>query len=326
MAIFHKIWALLPGMDDAAKLRFAIVAAGGLGVAWGLVRWLRKEDLGTTTKTILKTQRTVEERAAEERRELRELVLQLSARVEARLAALAPLSPEFGMGVMETPDAIMEDLSAAVQRLAGQGQGAVLEQLAAGDDGAAAAALASMRAEVSKTRVAVSKEEAELAREQGALAFLNDTHEAVRLYAEACKLDPDNPDGWNRLGSLNIQAGDLDGANRCFERVMVQGNSVADQEALACAACNLSKVHLMRGGLDAAQAMQERALALYGRMDHKEGMAGAYGILGKVAEERRDKAVACAMWAKALELFRQVGMKQQIEEVEAWMRKAGCAG
>ncbi len=60
-------------------------------------------------------------------------------------------------------------------------------------------------------------------------------------------------------------------------------------------------------------------------MDHKEGMAGAYGILGKVAEQRQDKAVACAMWAKALELFRQVGMKQQIEEVQAWMRKAGCA-
>ncbi len=54
-------------------------------------------------------------------------------------------------------------------------------------------------------------------------------------------------------------------------------------------------------------------------------MAGAYGILGKVAEQRQDKAVACAMWAKALELFRQVGMKQQIEEVQAWMRKAGCA-
>ncbi len=257
MDIFYQIWALLPGLDDAAKLRLMIVAAGGLGVAWGVVRWLRKEDLGTTAKTILKTQRTVEERAAEERRELRELVLQFSATVEARPAALPRLSPEFGMGVKETPHAITDDLSAAVHRLAARGDAIALEQLAAGDDRAAAAALASMRAEVSKTRVAVWKEEAELAREQGALAYLNDTREAVGLYAEACELDPDNADGWNRLGSLNIQAGDLDGAKRCFERVMVLDNSIADQEALACAACNLSKVHLMRGGLDVAQAMQE---------------------------------------------------------------------
>ncbi len=32
------------------------------------------------------------------------------------------------------------------------------------------------------------------------------------------------------------------------------------------------------------------------------------------------------MWRRALELFRQAGAKPQIEEVEGWMRKAGCAG
>jgi tetratricopeptide (TPR) repeat protein len=323
MNIFYGIWALLPGTDDASKLRFLIVAAGGLGVAWGLVRWLRKEDLGTTTKTILKTQRTADERAGEERRELRELVLQLSVRVDARLAELSPLSPESGMADAAA-DSIMKDLTSAVHRLAAQGGEPIIEQLTAGNGRAAMTALAQMRAGLSKTRVAAAKEEARLAREQGALAFLDDTHEAIRHYKEACELDPDDAQGWNGLGALQLAAGDLDGARRCFGRVMELEIDRVGQEAFAHAACNLGKVHLMQGGLEAAEAMQEQALALFSTLEHKEGMADSYGMLGKVAERRQDKAGACGLWAIALDLFRQVGMKPQIEEVETWMREAGC--
>jgi tetratricopeptide (TPR) repeat protein len=186
-------------------------------------------------------------------------------------------------------------------------------------------ALAGMRAALSKTRAATVKEEAALAREQGAFAFLDNADEAIRHYAEACELDPDNAEGWNRLAALKLQAGDLDGAQRCLERAMAAEASSTAQAALAHAARNLGKIHLVQGRLDEAEAINEKALALCSAMDHKEGMADAYGTFGKLAEERRDKASACAMWAKALDLFRQVGTRAQIEEVEGWMRKAGCA-
>jgi Flp pilus assembly protein TadD len=323
MNILYGVWALFPGTDDASKLRFLIVAAGGLGVAWGLVRWLRKEDLGTTTKTILKTQRTADERAADERRELRELVLQLSVRVDARLAELSPPSPDPGMG-HAAADIIMKDLTSAVHRLAAQDREPIIGQLTAGAGRAAMTVLAQMRAGLSKTRVAAAKEEARLAREQGALAFLDDTHEAIRHYKEACELDPDDEQCWNGLGALQFAAGDLDGARRCFGRVMELEIDSVGQEAFAYAACNLGKIHFMQGGLEAAEALQEQALALFTAVEHKAGMAASYGMLGKVADRRQDKAGACGLWANALDLFRQIGMKPQIEEVETWMREAGC--
>src|SRR5271165_655682 len=127
---FQLFWSMIPGADETAKLRFLVVAASGAGVAWGLVRWLRKEDLGTTAKTILKTQASAESQAAAERMELRELVLMLSSRVEARLAALPG---EAGMGLKGAMGAIMQDLKAAVERLAAGGHEDALLKLQAGE-------------------------------------------------------------------------------------------------------------------------------------------------------------------------------------------------
>jgi Flp pilus assembly protein TadD len=45
-------------------------------------------------------------------------------------------------------------------------------------------------------------------RELGAIAFLNDTGEAMRAYAKAAELDPDDPEGWNQLGLVQLRSGD----------------------------------------------------------------------------------------------------------------------
>ncbi len=284
MDFLYSIWALIPGADDAAKLRSAaalVGIAGGVALIWGLVRWLRKEDLGTTTKTILKTQKSADERAAEERRELRELVLQLSVRVDARLTSLPAIAGAEMRG--EGAEALMKDLSAAIQRLAADGKEAALASLAAGDERAAMTALAEMRAEIRKNRAAAAGEEAALVREQGALAFLNDTAAAMQHYAEACELDPSQADSWNRLGFLNSRDGDLDAAKSCYEHVMAMGHAAASTQ-----------------------------------------VAAATGNLGNIYKRQGDMDAACENWRKALELFRQVGMQPQIEQVEGWMRDAGC--
>lgn len=257
METFLHLWALIPGADDAAKLRFAIAGAAGLGVVWGLVRWLRKEDLGTTTKTILKTQATAEERAAQERHELRDLVLQLAARVEARLSEM---QGEAGLEVAEVSGGIMQDLRAAVQHLADEGNADALGKLAAGDIGPAMDAFAKMRAVSAQTRDIAKREEAALAREQGAIALLKDADTAMRHYEAACELDPDNASGWNRLGALYLSAGNGAGAQRAYERAATPG---AEPETMGDAMSHLGLLAGRRGDRAVACAMWRQALDLF---------------------------------------------------------------
>jgi tetratricopeptide (TPR) repeat protein len=272
------LWSLVPGADDAAKLRFVIASAGSLGLVWGVVRWLRKEDLGTTTKTILKTQASAEQHAAAERMELRELVLMLSARIEARFASLPG---EAGMSGMA---AITRDLQTAVERLAADGQEKALQQLAMGNGEAAMDVFSRMKA-ANLNKPASEKDEAALARQLGAIALLADENEAMRNYALACALDPDDAEGWTRLGALKTGAGDADGAHRCYTRAMELGKSANRMEIAG------------------------------------EAMSG----LGFLANQQGSRAEACEKWKNALEIFRQIGMEAQVAQVESWMREAGCA-
>jgi tetratricopeptide (TPR) repeat protein len=283
MDVLTHIWELIPGVDDAAKLRFVVVAAGGLGAVWGLVRWLRKEDLGTTAKSILKTQAGVVERAnenADRLRHLEDLFAGLQSTLEARLGALPNAPAMQGMAV----EGIASDLRAAIVRLGIQGHSAALSDLAAGNGSAAEAAFDSMRAAISRSREEAAKEEAALAREQGAIALLTDSGDAMRHYAAACKADPEEPSNWQRLGHLEMGAGNL----------------------------------------AIAKEMYSKALALSLKDNSTEGMAFGYATLGKLAEMRQDMTEACGTWRSALMLFRQVGMTSQIEQVEGWMRDAGC--
>jgi len=60
---------------------------------------------------------------------------------------------------------------------------------------------------------------AEAARHRGALAFLHDTDKAIAAYRRATELDPENADGWNRLGQLLYRTGALDDAETAYRKV-----------------------------------------------------------------------------------------------------------
>jgi len=275
MDIFHTILALFPGANDAAKLRFLIVAAASLGAVWALVRWLGGQKPGAASKTAL-------EAHAAEPVDVPQLLQQLSARLEALLAAMPG---EAGIGLAGAKSAIVKDLTAAVQRLAGTGDEAALASLAAGDCGPAMAALAKIRTASLQSEAAAEAEEAALAREQGAIALFADPDDALRLYASACVLDPDNAGGWYRLGELKLHAGDSEGARRCYAQAVSLSNAAADPEA----------------------------------------MGTALSYLGLLSKREGNRAEACALWREALDVFRAEGMTAQIAELEGWMREAGCA-
>ncbi|KKK73245.1 hypothetical protein LCGC14_2895770, partial [marine sediment metagenome] len=109
---------------------------------------------------------------------------------------------------------------------------------------------------------AALKEAASAARHIGALAFLHDTDKALAAYREAVDLDPDNADGWNRLGYLLRRTGDLDNAEQACRRVLALGNRVDNQELLAVATGNLGILYSTRGDLDRAEEMYGKSLAL----------------------------------------------------------------
>ncbi|MGO9170920.1 MAG: tetratricopeptide repeat protein [Rhodomicrobium sp.] len=280
MDIFHNILTLFPGANDAAKLRFLIVAAAGVGLLWGLARWLGREKSGATSKTALDAQ-APGGRAAAEPVDVPQLLLNLSSKLEALLAAM----PGEAIGLPGAKSAIVKDLTAAVHRLAGNRDETALASLAAGDYGPAMAALAKIRMASLQSEAAAEADEAALAREQGAIALFADSDDALRLYASACVLDPDNAGGWYRLGELKLHAGDPEGARRCYAQAVSLSNAAADPEA----------------------------------------MGTALGYLGLLSKREGNRAEACALWREALDVFRANGMTAQIEELEGWMREAGCA-
>lgn len=199
-------------------------------------------------------------------------------------------------------------------------------------------------------------EDAAAARHLGALTFLNDSQRAVAAYRRAVDLEPSNPDGWNQLGTLLLQTGDLDGAYAACQTVMALGHPAADQAVMAVAIgnlglifrrrgdleraeeqfrislafhaatgrregmarqyLNLGQVSQTRGELERAEGFYQKALKVDEGLGRFEGMAGAYGNLGMVRKLRGDIPGACSHWSRARDLYATMGMPHMVRLVE----------
>jgi protein O-GlcNAc transferase len=265
------------------------VLAGGAALA--LYKWRKGpgEDAPVTTTDIEKLKR--------------DILAQLAAKERAGEGAAAT-------GAGPGGDGLAKDLSAAIGTLAKAGKTQALELLEQGDRSAADAALAAKIAELEAARGKAASGEAALYRQRGALAFLSDTAEAMRHYAKAAELDPDDPDGWNNLGHLQDRVGALDAAIASYGKVLALGNSVADKAVIAAATGNLGNVYETRGNLARAEEMYRKALALYEELGRKQGMAVAFGNLGNVYLTRGHLAQAETMYRKALALDEELGDKE----------------
>jgi tetratricopeptide (TPR) repeat protein len=151
---------------------------------------------------------------------------------------------------------------------------------------------------------------------KGNLLFLHDTQGAMGAYARAAELDPDDPEGWNKLGQLQLRIGELDAAIKSFERVLALGGSLSDQALIATATGNLGLIHLTHDDLDQAEAMFRKSLAIHKQLGRKEGMATDYGNLGLIYFKRNDLEQAEALHKKSLaieeeQLGRKEGMARQ---------------
>ena len=155
-----------------------------------------------------------------------------------------------------------------------------------------------------------NKQAAEAWRHIGALAFLHDTEKALRAYAKSTELDPDDPDGWNQLGHLQMRVGNLDAAEKSFKKVLSLGNRSIDKAVIAAATGNLGLIHRTRGDLDTAEEMHLKSLEIETELGCKEGMASVYGNLGLIHRTRDDLDTAEEMHRKALEINQDLGRKE----------------
>ena len=205
-------------------------------------------------------------------------------------------------------------LTEAVQALAKKqdtpGVQEALAALAEGQTQAAKAIFAKNVEAKSAEGAAADREAAEAARHLGALAFLDNTEEALHWYRRAVELDPANADGWNRLGHLYYRTGQLDQAEAAFQKVVTLGEANDDLGAIAAGTGNLGLIYETRGEIDRAEEMYKKALAIEEKLGHQEGMAIAYGNLGLIYETRGEIDRAEEMHKKALAIDEKLGRQE----------------
>jgi tetratricopeptide (TPR) repeat protein len=300
MGFLQPIWDCVPGESLGDKLQVISMAGGALGLVAGGVYALYRRRRGTDVETTLK-------KTAAEVAEIKRLLFAQLATKER-----APDGPALSGRDSASDAGLAKDLSAAIDTLAAAGKTRALELLERGDRRTADEALAAKIAELEQARGKATSGEAALYRQRGALAFLEDTHAALRHYAKACELAPDAPQGWNQLGQLLERVGELDAAIAAYEKVLTLGNNAADKMVIAVATSNLGNIYNARGDLARAEEMYCKALMLDEELGTRLGMASSYCNLAGVYSTRGDLARAEEMCRKALKIEEELGCKASI--------------
>ena len=237
---------------------------------------------------------------------------------EAASTAVAGLRKELdgkGLRKQEYQDQL-KALTATVQALANKqdapGVKEALAALAEGQTEAAKAIFAKTFEAKTAAGAAANREAAEAARHLGALAFLDDTEEALRWYRRAVDLDPANADGWNQLGHLYHRTGPLDQAEAAFQKVITLGEANGDMEAVAAGTSNLRLIYRTRRELDRAEEVYKKELAIEEKLGRQEGMARHYGNLGLIYRKRGELDRAEEMYKKALAIDEKLGRQERM--------------
>jgi tetratricopeptide (TPR) repeat protein len=286
------VWQPGAWIKNAVQLFVAVGSA--VAILYKTAQWLRGER-AATRKDI----RSLKDEAAT-KGDIENLKAELRAELRSRDAPGRPMASDLSAG-------LEKDLDKAVETLLAAGRADALKDKT-GE--AAEAALDELIAQRQAARKRVSRDEAGLYRQKGALAFLHDTEKAMRAYAKATELDPDDAEGWNQLGQLQFRIGELNAASRSFERVLALGNQIEDRGWIAIATGNLGLVYQTRGDLDQAEVMHRKSLAIDDELGSKEGMAATYGNLGLVYNTRGDLDQAEAMYRKGLAIDEELGRKE----------------
>jgi tetratricopeptide (TPR) repeat protein len=299
----EKSWALVPGEGSAGKLVVLGSVVGGLAglptIYWLWQKW-RKTDIDSEVG-----------RMKVDLRELKELLAQ---RVEAKDATSQGGDQP---GAKQAEALIEQDIGKAISTLAEAGKIEALKAAKRGDTKAADEALAAKIAKIEQARTGAAKEEAALYRQRGGLAYIGDTDAAVRFYAKAAELDPDNAEGLLSLAQLQRRAGYLAAAKQSLERLIALGNRSEDEQQLHWAHFLLGDVEAAFGNRSAALAHHERGQTLVQALaardpnnaEWQRDLSVSYERVGDISAARGDRDAALKAYKDGLDIAKQLAAR-----------------
>jgi len=162
---------------------------------------------------------------------------------------------------------------------------------------------------------AVNREAAAAARHLGALAFLNNTQEALDAYRRATELDPDNPESWHMLGKLLERIGELRSAEQAYEKVLVWAGKNNDEKVQAVIYGDLGTLYAMQGNLQKAKDMLLKSLKIAKVLNFKEEIADNYARLGNIYLIRKDLQNAEEMYLKSFKIEKKLGRIKNMADI-----------
>ena len=157
--------------------------------------------------------------------------------------------------------------------------------------------------EAAKKNVAAGNERylkaAEAYRRLGALDYMSNPKVAFDAYLQSVDLDPNNAEGWNRIGQLRHLFGELEEAEKAYLKVLQFDD---DKKWKAIVYGNLGVIRQTQGDLGEAEKLYNKALILDEELESKEGLAIRFGNLGSIRKIQGDLCGAEDFFIKALEI------------------------
>jgi tetratricopeptide (TPR) repeat protein len=222
-----------------------------------------------------------------------------------------------------------------------------LQLLVAGRTQAAEAAFSNVLEIKSQEGAHANREAAAAARHLGALSFFNDKQQALKAYARATELDPNDPEAWDRLGVLQEETDAFDAAQESFEKASMLGQRLGENWWVAQAYSDMGgmwaklairmkaairhdRANADEGGplldelLTKGERCQSHALEIFEELGDQEGMAKAHGLRAEIFHTGGKPEKACADWRKAKDLYASIGTLDLVNLMKSRMHDAGC--
>src|SRR5579883_3482714 len=297
-----------PGPETKAIFEWASAVLGTIVGIIGIAAMFRGG--GAPTKKDIKSEMgAVREVVHDEIRGIREEVGELRKALEA--AQTRAQGDAFAGPAAELAG---KDLEAGIETLLKAGREEALRDKT-GE--AAQAALDDLIAQRAGARERIARDEAALWRQKGAFAYLHDTDAALRAYAKAAEIDPDNAEGLIFLGELQQRAGYLDAAKQSFERVIALGNRIDNPQLRHWAYFLLGDVEAALGNRSPALDQYERGQSLLQSLlrsdpnnaEWQRDLSVSYNKIGDIRAARGDRDGALKAYEDGLDIRKRLAAR-----------------
>lgn len=216
--------------------------------------------------------------------ETTEIVASADAKIDEILTLMRVQAAIVGTEIEPRSEDMIKSALQAILTTADARKKAARAALEAGEVERAAEEIARVARAQAEAAGATGAAAAESWKEAGALYAPNDPAASLAAYEEARRLDPDDFEVWNAVGSTHALLGDFDAAEHAFAHV--RDNAGADTAEHAWALQGLGAIAFKRGDVETAQSLFLEAYECSVRIGAERVAAVAANNLGVHARRR----------------------------------------